>query len=93
MAKVKLGPVGVLAGLQGGLTLSVKEWTLGVEQKLKSDVYSGVDAGGIIGGEVQILFFAVEARYYWGFVDMINSQKNNYLQLGLKIRLNKEQKE
>ena len=88
--KVKLGPVFALGGASANFKVGEKFTFLGEDLELDSDAKANVfDVPLFLGLGVKILMFNLEARYYWGTLDVNKSDdisiKSQYLQIGAGI--------
>jgi hypothetical protein len=88
--RVKLGPVYALGGAAANFRLAEK-WTIAgesytPEDDMKSNVF---DVPLYLGLGVKILFLSIDARYYWGMIDIYDnsdgSSKSQYLQIGASV--------
>jgi hypothetical protein len=82
--KVKLGPVFVLGGFSLNFKVAEK-WDLnGDKYNPPTNLKAGTfDIPLFLGAGVQIFFIAIEARYYWGMINLYDGNtKTQYLQVG-----------
>ena len=81
---LKIGPfvgmAGVNANFKVGEKLTVNGQT--VDRDDKAAVFDFAVDGGL---GFNILMFTIEARYYWGLIEVENGWYNRYAQLGLKL--------
>ncbi len=80
--RAKIGPVYGFAGVNGAIKLG-GDFTFMGEDIGVSDV-STFDAGGHLGIGFKFMMLGVEAKYNWGFVDIMDDvdSKTEYLQIG-----------
>lgn len=88
--RVKLGPVFALGGAAANFRVAEKYTINGENYDPEDDEKSNVfDVPLYLGLGVKILFISVDARYYWGMLDVYNNEnsttKSQYLQLGASI--------
>lgn len=85
-AKLKLGPVFILGGISPSFKVAEKVVALGQEQDISSDnKANGFDVPVFLGAGLKILFISIEARYNWGTIDVYDSSKNQYFQVGAAV--------
>ena len=82
---LKIGPLYGLLGVNGNILLKEKLTINGEKADVDKDnrvkTLDIVTDGGL---GFNILFLAIEARYYYGLVDLKQGWHNSYVQLGLK---------
>lgn len=88
--RVKLGPVYALGGAAANFRVAEKYTILGQNYDPQDDEKSNVfDVPLYLGLGVKILFISVDARYYWGMLDIYGNDdttsKGQYLQVGASI--------
>jgi Outer membrane protein beta-barrel domain len=81
--KAEIGPIHIFAGVQGAIRVATDLTIQG--QSTPAEGYSGYDAGGFVGVGLKFWVIGAEAKYNWGFVDIKDGYKNNYLQAGLTV--------
>jgi hypothetical protein len=81
--KAEIGPVHVFAGVHGAIRVATDLTIQG--RSTPAEGYSSYDAGGFVGLGIKIFFIGAEAKYNWGFVDIKDGYKNNFLQAGLTL--------
>ncbi|MCZ4410359.1 outer membrane beta-barrel protein [Cryomorphaceae bacterium 1068] len=79
--KVKLGPVFALSGFEPSFKVGENYTVLGLEVDPPKKT-NGFDAPFFLGAGVNIAIFTVELRYHWGTIDVFNSARSQYLQVG-----------
>lgn len=88
--KVKLGPVFALGGAAANFKVGEKLTFLGEDFEIPDDSKGNVfDVPIFLGLGVKILMINIEARYYWGMLDIDKSDdftmKSQYFQIGAGI--------
>jgi len=84
--KLKLGPVYATGGT--ALNFKVAEENIiwdGAVDPLEGNKTNVFDLPVSAGLGVQIFMFSVEARYFWGMIDVNHNVKNQYFQLGFAV--------
>lgn len=83
---VKIGPIVGLAGVNGNFRIA-ENYKLGDQEVDRSgdDKSKGFDVAVDAGLGFNILFMTIEARYYWGLIEVEDGWYNRYLQAGLKF--------
>lgn len=82
---LKLGPFYVNAGLNADFRIYENITNDGNKVELTSENRANFfDLSADAGAGFNILFLSIEARYYWGLLDVNDGYKNEYIQLGLK---------
>lgn len=83
---VKIGPFVGLAGINGNFRVAenVKVGDQEVERD-DDDKSNGFDVAVDAGLGFNILFMTIEARYYWGLIEVEDGWYNRYVQAGLKF--------
>lgn len=81
--KLKIGPLHVFGGVHGAVKVGSTETVMG--QSSTAEGYNTFDAGGFAGLGIKLFFIGAEAKYTWGFVDVKDGYKNNFLQAGLTL--------
>ena len=81
----KLGPFVAQAGLSGNIKVS-ETYKLNGDKvdRPDDDKASGFDVAANFGAGFNIAFLTIEARHYWGLLEVDESVFNDYWQLGLK---------
>lgn len=83
--KVKIGPVSAMGGASAGFRISTKETINGVESDPLINDYNRIDGTVYLGAGFKILALGVEIRYHWGFRDVFDQYKNQFLQIGANL--------
>jgi hypothetical protein len=85
-AQLKIGPFIGTAGLNALFKVAQKMTVAGTKVDVTDEnKVSFMDCSGDVGAGFKILMFTLEARYYYGFVNIKDGWHNNYYQLGLKV--------
>ena len=82
----KLGPFVAQAGVSANIKLS-EDYTENGEKVDRPDdeKANGFDVAANIGAGFNFLFMTLEARHYWGLLEVEDGWYNDYWQLGLKF--------
>ena len=84
--KLKLGPFIGQAGLNANFKVYQKLTVAGRNVIINDDNKAAFfDLAANLGVGFQFLFMTIEARYYWGLIDVKDDWFNRYAQLGLKV--------
>ena len=88
--RVKLGPVYALGGAAANFRVAEKYTIAGESYTPEDDDKSNVfDVPLFLGLGVKFMFLSIDARYYWGMLDVYDnndiSNKSNYLQVGASL--------
>ncbi|MCC6414048.1 MAG: PorT family protein [Saprospiraceae bacterium] len=83
---VKIGPFVGLAGINGNFRIG-ENYKVGDQEIERNDdnKSNGFDVAVDAGLGFNILFMTIEARYYWGLIEVENDLYNRYVQAGLKF--------
>ncbi len=83
---LKLGPFVGVAGLNGNFRIA-EDFTVDGEKvdRDDDDRAAAFDLAVDAGAGFNILFMTIEARYYWGLLEVDNGWYNRYWQAGLKF--------
>lgn len=85
-AHLKIGPFIGTAGLNALFKVAQKITVAGQDVDVTDDNKATfMDCTGDLGVGFKILMITIEARYYYGLVDIRDGWHNNYYQLGLKL--------
>lgn len=85
-ARLKLGPVFVLGGVNANFKIVEELEVAGVEVDINADNESPfMDVPVHVGVGVNFLFLCAEARYHYGLVELNDGYHNSYLQVGLGL--------
>lgn len=83
---VKIGPVYGLAGVNGNIKIYEDLKVNGQKVDITSENrVSAFDIAVDAGAGFNFLFLSIEARYYWGLLEVEQGYKNQYAQIGLKV--------
>ncbi len=81
--KAEIGPLHIFAGVHGALRVGTDLTVAGLDTPAEG--YSSYDAGWFAGLGLKFFIVGAEVKYNWGFVDIKDGYKNNFLQAGLTL--------
>ena len=83
---LKIGPIVAVAGVNANFRIAEKFTESGKSITRDKEEKSAIfDVAADAGIGFNILMITLEARYYWGLLEVDNGWNNRYLQLGLKF--------
>ena len=82
---IHLGPIKAYGGAMAALKIHADAQLLGIADTPPSGDFNSFDATAFLGVSVKILFLGVDLQYHWGLVNVIDSYKNNFLQIGANL--------
>jgi len=82
---IHLGPVKAYGGAMAALKIHSEGQLLGITGVPESSKLNSFDATAFLGVSVKILFLGIDIQYHWGLVNVIESYKNNFLQIGANL--------
>ena len=80
----KLGPFVAQAGVSANIRVA-EDFKVDGESVDRDDKSAGFDVAANVGAGFNFLFMTLEARHYWGLLEVENGWHNDYWQLGLKF--------
>ena len=81
--KVKIGPAFGVGGITANFKMAERIHLNGDKEKPSDDTKASFfDSAAFAGAGIKISVFIIEARYYWGLINVDNGLHNRYFQLG-----------
>ncbi len=80
--KVKIGPAFGVGGITANFKMAERIHLNGDKEKPGDNKASFFDSAAFAGAGIQFSRFVVEARYYWGLINVDSGLHNRYFQLG-----------
>jgi hypothetical protein len=81
---LKIGPFVAQAGVSANFRIA-EDYRVDGESIERDDKSAGFDVAANVGAGFNFLFMTLEARHYWGLLEVENGWYNDYWQLGLKF--------